>query len=136
MRISDWSSDVCSSDLLADAQSLGHDGEGRVRFRLRGRLDAQGPRPRARRSAGERRDVARRHPRRPILRRRPKGRRRAKGHQLARDEAAEMKRLLLTALALTLAAPAHPDTPNDNVNGITPDNDGNTVPLKNARTTD
>ena len=34
---------------LADGQPLGDDGEGRVRLRLRGRLDAQGSRPRARR---------------------------------------------------------------------------------------
>src|SRR3546814_5474910 len=60
------------------------------RSRLRGRLDAQGPRPRDRRSARQRRDAAGRKPRRPILRRCAEGRWRAKGHQLARDEAAEM----------------------------------------------
>src|SRR3546814_6870771 len=38
-----------------------------------------------------------------------------------------MKRLLLTALALTLAAPAHADTLIDNVNGITLDKDGKLV---------
>ncbi|HET6524784.1 amidohydrolase [Sphingopyxis sp.] len=38
-----------------------------------------------------------------------------------------MKRLLLAALALTLAAPAHADTLIDNVNGITLDKDGKLV---------
>lgn len=38
-----------------------------------------------------------------------------------------MKRLLLTALAITLAAPAHADTLVDNVNGITLDKDGKLV---------
>ena len=38
-----------------------------------------------------------------------------------------MKRLILTALALTLAAPAHADTLVDNVNGITLDRDGKLV---------
>ena len=38
-----------------------------------------------------------------------------------------MKRLLLTALALALAAPAHADTLVDNVNGITLDKDGKLV---------
>lgn len=38
-----------------------------------------------------------------------------------------MKRLLLTALALCLAAPAHADTLVDNVNGITLDKDGKLV---------
>ncbi|MDP3781332.1 MAG: amidohydrolase, partial [Sphingopyxis sp.] len=38
-----------------------------------------------------------------------------------------MTRLLLTALALTLAAPAHADTLVDNVNGITLDKDGKLI---------
>ncbi|MFN4359004.1 amidohydrolase [Sphingopyxis alaskensis] len=38
-----------------------------------------------------------------------------------------MKRLILTALALALAAPAHADTLVDNVNGITLDRDGKLV---------
>ena len=40
-----------------------------------------------------------------------------------------MKRLILTALALSLAAPAHADTLVDNVNGITLDKDGNPCAL-------
>src|SRR5690606_7534605 len=42
-------------------------------------------------------------------------------------EAAEVKRLLLTALALALVAPAHADTLVDNINGITLDKDGKLV---------
>ena len=38
-----------------------------------------------------------------------------------------MKRLILTALALALAGPAHADTLVDNVNGITLDKDGKVV---------
>ena len=55
---------------LADGQPRPDDDRRQVRLRLRGRLDAQGPRPRARRGAPQRRAPAGDRAGRPVLRRR------------------------------------------------------------------
>ena len=68
---------------LADGQSLEDDGEGRVRFRLRGRLDAQGSRPGAGRGAAHWAHAAGHRAGRPILCRSAGAGRRPAGHQRA-----------------------------------------------------
>ncbi len=137
---------------LADAQPLEDDGRRRVRFRLRGRLDAQGSRLHPRRGAPQRRQPAADRLGRSILRRRAGARRQPAGYILAHTKADAMKNHPLSpcsceagaqmlrrlgscfrrstlglALALLVATPATADTLIDNVNGYTLDGKGELV---------
>ena len=66
--------------IVADGEPRQDDGRRQVRLRLRGRLDAQGPRDLPRRSAAQRRDAAGHRARRPVLRAGAGARRRPLGH--------------------------------------------------------